>query len=123
MAVDWVANGFSFSPVIPPGSASRLTILKLKEGTGESGKNEVLGCLRGIKQKHPSIEQLTVGENFSPGRAKGFSICSIAVFKGLKELEGLAWESETAVEQISEFVDGVVVLDAVVPGTHPSACL
>ncbi|KAK4396861.1 Stress-response A/B barrel domain-containing protein UP3 [Sesamum angolense] len=72
MAVDWVANDFSFSPVIPPGSASRLTILKLKEGTGESGKNEVLGRLRGIKQKHPSIEQLTVGENFSPGRAKGF---------------------------------------------------
>ncbi|KAL2251051.1 stress-response A/B barrel domain-containing protein UP3 [Sesamum indicum] len=123
MAVDWVANDFSCSPVIPPGSALRLTILKLKEGTGESGKNEVLGCLRGIKQKYPSIEQLTVGKNFSPGRAKGFSICSIAVFKGLKELETLASESETAVEQISEFLDGVVVVDAVVPGTLPSACL
>ncbi|KAL0374548.1 UNVERIFIED_CONTAM: Stress-response A/B barrel domain-containing protein UP3 [Sesamum radiatum] len=43
MAVDWVANDFSYLPVIPPGSASRLTILKLKEGTGENGKNEVLG--------------------------------------------------------------------------------
>ncbi|KAK4415745.1 Stress-response A/B barrel domain-containing protein UP3 [Sesamum alatum] len=118
MAVDWVANDLSGSPVIPPGSASRLTILKLKEGTGESGKSEVLGSLSGIKQKFPSIEQLTAGENFSPGRAKGFSICSIAVFKELKELEALASEPENK-DEISEFL----VVDTVVPATIPSACL
>lgn len=126
MAVDWVADDFSGSPVISPGSALRLTVLKQKEGTGESGKSEVLGSVRGIKHKFPSIEQLSVGENFSPGRAKGFSICSIAVFKGLKELEALDSESETATEEkdkIRDVLDGVVVVDSVVPGTVQSACL
>lgn len=126
MAVDWVADDFSGSPVVSPGSALRLTILKLKEGTGESGKSEVLGVVRGIKDKFPSIEQLTVGENFSPGRAKGFSIGSIAVFKGLKGLEALDAESELVNEQkdkAREFLDGVVVLDYVVAASVQSASL
>ncbi|KAI3447195.1 hypothetical protein Pfo_003860 [Paulownia fortunei] len=110
MAVDWVADDFSGSAVVSPSSALRLTILKLKEGAGESATGEVLGVVRGIREKFPSIEQLTVGENFSPGRAKGFSICSIAVFKGLTELEELESQSELANEQkdkVREFLDGV----------------
>ncbi|KAI3443575.1 hypothetical protein Pfo_000240 [Paulownia fortunei] len=106
MAVDWVADDFSGSPVVSPGSAMRLTILKLKAGTGESGKREVWGVVRGVKEKFPSIEQLTVGENFSPGEPRG-----------LKELEALDSESELANEQkdkAREFLDGVVVLDYVV---------
>ncbi|KAG8367176.1 hypothetical protein BUALT_Bualt16G0045400 [Buddleja alternifolia] len=114
MAVDWVADDFSGAAALSPGSALRLTILKLKEGVGERGKSEVLGVLRGIKEKFPSIEQMTAGENFSPGRAKGFSMCSIAVFNGMKELEGLDSEAEAANEEkdkVREFLDGVVVLD------------
>ncbi|KAK6139653.1 hypothetical protein DH2020_026605 [Rehmannia glutinosa] len=122
MAVDWVADDFSDPPVVSPGSAIRLTILKLKEGTGDSGKSEVLGTLKGVEEKFPSIEQLTVGENFSPGRAKGFSICSIAIFKGLKELEAMDSESELANEQ-KDKVDGVVVLDYVVATSAQSASL
>ncbi|KAL8539361.1 hypothetical protein ACS0TY_001113 [Phlomoides rotata] len=117
MAVDWVADDFSGSPVVSPGSALRLTILKVKEEIGENGKGEVLGVLKGVKDKFPSIEQLTVGENFSPARAKGFSICSIAAFKGLKELEALDSESELVNEQkdkAREFLDGVLVLDYLV---------
>ncbi|KAK6147646.1 hypothetical protein DH2020_018558 [Rehmannia glutinosa] len=105
-----------------PGSAIRLTILKLKEGTGESCKSDVLGTLKGVEEQFPSIEQLTVGENFSPGRAKGFSICSIAVFKGMKELEAMDSESELANEQ-KDKVDGVVVLDYVVAASAQSASL
>ncbi|KAL3625305.1 hypothetical protein CASFOL_030759 [Castilleja foliolosa] len=118
MAVDWVADHFSGPAIVSPGSAVRLTILKTKEGAGESGKNEVLKVLSGIKEKFPSIEQLSVGDNFSPGRAKGFSICSIAVFKGMKELEELDAETEAANEQkdkVREFLDGVLVLDYTVP--------
>lgn len=96
MAVDWVADDFTDSVAVSPGSAMRLTILKLKEGAGESGKTEVLGAVRDVRKIFPSVEQLTAGENFSPGRAKGFSIGSIAVFKGMKELEELDSESEIA---------------------------
>lgn len=128
MAVDWVADDFSGSPVVSPGSALRLTILKLKEGMAESAKGEVLGVLKEVKDKFPSIEQLTVGENFSPARAKGFSICSIAGFKGLKELEALDSESELVNEQkdkAREFLDGVLVLDYLVGASvqSPAASL
>lgn len=126
MAVDWIAEDFSGSVTPPPGSALRLTVLKLKEDAGEGGKNEVLKVLRGIKEKFPSIEQLTVGENFSPGRNKGFSICSIGVFKGTEELEGLDSESERANEEkdkVREFLDDVLVLDFAVAATVQPANL
>ncbi|KAK6152001.1 hypothetical protein DH2020_014636 [Rehmannia glutinosa] len=126
LAVDWVADDLSGSAIVSPGSALRLTVLKLKESAGESGKNEVLGVVRGIKEKFPSIEHLTAGENFSPGRAKGFSICSIAVFKGMKELEELDSESELANEQkdkVREFLDGVLVLDYAVAASVQAASL
>lgn len=126
MAVDWIAEDFSGSVTPPPGSALRLTVLKLKEESGEGGKNEVLKVLRGIKEKFPSIVQLTVGENFSPGRNKGFSICSIGVFKGTKELEGLDSESERANEEkdkVREFLDDVLVLDFAVAATVQPANL
>ncbi|KAL0426804.1 UNVERIFIED_CONTAM: Stress-response A/B barrel domain-containing protein UP3 [Sesamum latifolium] len=94
MAVDWVAEDFSRPADVPPG------------------------------EKFPSIEQLTAGENFSPGRAKGFSIGSIAVFKGMKELEELDSESELANEQkdkVREFLDGVLVLDYAVAASVQTA--
>ncbi|KAG6392999.1 hypothetical protein SASPL_147229 [Salvia splendens] len=82
MAVDWVADGFSGSVAVPPGSLLRLTVMKPKEE--EAWKGEILGIVRGMKEKFDSIEQLTVGENFSPGRSKGFSNASIAVAKDLE---------------------------------------
>ncbi|CAI9100693.1 OLC1v1037849C1 [Oldenlandia corymbosa var. corymbosa] len=124
MAVDWVSSAASGSVTVPPGSAMRLTFLKLKEELGEKAKDEVLGVLGGIKDKFPSIEHLSLGENFSPARAKGFSIASIAFFKGTDELEGLDSESEAANEQkdlVRDKLDGVVVLDYIVPS--PTASL
>ncbi|TMW85278.1 hypothetical protein EJD97_023392 [Solanum chilense] len=119
MAVDWVPIEFSGPTGVPPGSAMRLTFLKLKENLGENEKSQVLSAVGGIKEKFSGIEQLTVGENFSPGRAKGFSIASIAVFKGVDELEALESQTELANEQkekVKEFLDGVVVVDyAVLP--------
>ncbi|XP_027077304.1 stress-response A/B barrel domain-containing protein UP3-like [Coffea arabica] len=117
MAVDWVASGAG-AVNIPPGSAMRVTFLKLKEGSGEDEKNEVLGVTGGIKEKFPGIEQLSFGENFSPGRAKGFSIASVAVLNGVNELEGFDAEPEAANKQkdlVRDKLDGVVVLDYVVP--------
>ncbi|CAI9766589.1 unnamed protein product [Fraxinus pennsylvanica] len=114
MAVDWLSDDVTGSIIVPTGSAMRVTFLKLKEGVEESGKNEILGMVKRIKEQFPSIKQLTVGENFSPGRDKGFSIGSIAVFAGMTDLEDLDLESGLANEQ-KEFLDGTLVLDFVVP--------
>lgn len=117
MAVDWMSDDITGSMIVPPGSVLRVTFLKLKEGVEESGKNEILGVVKGIKEKFPSIKQLTVGENFSPGRAKGFSIGSIAVFKCATELDALDLESELANEQ-KAFLDGILAFDFVLPSVY-----
>lgn len=120
MAVDWVAEGFSGSVAPPPGSALKLSFLKLKENSGESVKDEVLGVIRGIKEGSGAVEQLTCGENFSPARAKGFSIASIAVFKGVAEMEAAESNKElveSSKEKVRDYLDGVIVVDYLVPGS------
>ncbi|XP_042056137.1 stress-response A/B barrel domain-containing protein UP3-like [Salvia splendens] len=77
MAVYWVADDFTGVVVVPPGASLRLTVVKLGEEV--VGKGKILGIVRGMNGKFDSIEQLTVGENFSPGMSKGFSIASIAI--------------------------------------------
>lgn len=72
----------------------RLTLLKLKESEEEKEKGEILSVVGGIEKEFAEIEQLSFGENFSPARAKGFSIASIAIFAGLKEMEGLDEKGE-----------------------------
>lgn len=118
MAVDWVAVDIN-GPVVPrSGSAMRFTLLKLKEGLGETEKNEILGVIGGIKDCFGPIDQLTCGENFSPARAKGFSIASVAVFPGLNELEAVDSNTEMVAlqkEKVKEHLESVIVLDYVIP--------
>lgn len=123
MAVDWIADPAPDPIVLPPGSAFRITFLKLKEGVSEDVKNEVLGVLKSIKEKIEVVQHLTCGENFSPARAKGFSIASIAVFKGVDEMK----QGDSNVELVDSFkakvrphVDSVVNVDYVVPSASPS---
>lgn len=133
MAVDFVADeGFDASnPKIPAGSGLRLTCVKLKEGVGEEGKREVLDVMKGIKGKllGVGVEGLTVGENFSPGRAKGFGICSLAVVKGGKgALEKLNEESSGEImgkekDKVREFLDQVLVVDCIVGDANSSSSL
>ncbi|EPS64311.1 hypothetical protein M569_10480 [Genlisea aurea] len=102
MIVDWVNDDLSGSPV-------------LKEGVAEGEKDEVLRALG--EKKIASIEQLSVGENFSPGRAKGFSLGSIAFFNGVKELE----TQQELGKEVTEFLDTVMVLDyTVAPSPVPA---
>ena len=118
MAVDWIADQIPNAISLPPGSAVRVTFLKLKENLGEDVKNEVLGVIKGIKENFGGIEQITCGENFSPARAKGFSIASIAVFKGVKEMEEADSNQELVKlqkEKIRDLVESVIVVDYVVP--------
>ncbi|KAG2394506.1 Stress-response A/B barrel domain-containing protein [Vigna angularis] len=83
MVVDWVTDGLS-NLVPPPGSALCVNFLKLKEG---AVGDEVLGVVRGILENFKQISEFSFGENFSPGRAKGFTISSLAVFVGPTKLE------------------------------------
>ncbi|KAF5743083.1 hypothetical protein HS088_TW09G01148 [Tripterygium wilfordii] len=124
MAVDWVAPGFE-GPLVPSaGSAVRVSFLKLKENVAEEGKNELLGVIKGIKESFGGIDQITCGENFSPARAKGFSIASLAVFPGLSEMEAADSKEELVnlhKEKVRDYLEGVIVVDYVVPSTQPAS--
>ncbi|XP_061361758.1 stress-response A/B barrel domain-containing protein UP3-like [Gastrolobium bilobum] len=119
MALDFVAEDLQGGLVPPPGSAMQVTFFKLKEGLGDQVKDEVLGAIRGIQQEFKQAIQLTCGENFSPGRAHGFSIASLAVFPGLSELEAADSNEEIGNykknEMIKEHLESVMVLDYIVP--------
>ncbi|KAL6222034.1 hypothetical protein ACLB2K_005426 [Fragaria x ananassa] len=117
MAVDWIADGLTGPMGLSPASAIRITVLKLKEELGEAAKGEVLEAIKGIKGKFGEVGQVTVGENFSPGRAKGYSIASVAVFKGVKEMEEVDSKEELAKlenDKVTEYLDNVIVVDYVV---------
>ncbi|KAK0571315.1 hypothetical protein LWI29_014020 [Acer saccharum] len=118
MAVDWVADRTPTTMVLQPGSAVRITFLKLKENLGEEVKDEVLGVIKGLKEKFGAIEEITCGENFSPARAKGFSIASIAIFKGVKEMEEADSNQELVKlqkEKVKDYVESAIAVDYVVP--------
>lgn len=124
MAVDWVANQTPNPVVLSPGSAVRVTFLKLKENVGEEVKNEIIGVIKGIKESFGGIEQITYGENFSPARAKGFSIASIAVFKGVKEMEEVDSNTELVnlqKEKVKDHLESVIVVDYEVPSPSSSS--
>ncbi|KAL0718870.1 hypothetical protein Bca4012_068193 [Brassica carinata] len=120
MAVDWVADRVPGTLASPPGSAAKLTFLKLKEDLADNGgvKSEIVDVIKGLREKLPGIGEITVGENFSPARAKGFSIASIAFFEGLGELEAVDGETELVSvekEKVREYVDSTIVVEFVVP--------
>lgn len=118
MAVDWIADHDPNPLVPPPGSAVKVTFLKLKDNVPDEVKGEVLGVIKGIKEEISGIQQITCGENFSAGRAKGFSIASIAVFPGVSEMEAAESKEELLSlqkEKIREHLDCVIVVDYVIP--------
>ena len=90
----------------------------MSEIEGESWKDEVLGVIKGLKEKFGGIEEITCGENFSPARAKGFSIASIAIFKGVKEMEEADSNQELVKlqkEKVKDYVESAIAVDYVVP--------
>ncbi|CAN1346023.1 Stress-response A/B barrel domain-containing protein UP3 [Linum perenne] len=126
MAVDWIARDLR-GPVVPSaGSAVRLTLLKLKENLGAEAKDEIIGVIGGVKDKFGEIEQLSVGENFSPARAKGYSIASLAVFPGASEIESVDSKGELVnsdKDKVREHLESVIVLDYVVSSSQSAASL
>ncbi|KAG8657105.1 stress-response A/B barrel domain-containing protein UP3 [Manihot esculenta] len=118
MAVDWVADDLQGPIVPPPGSAIRVSFLKLKENLGEEDKDEILAFIKGIKGSIGEINQLSCGGNFSPARAKGYSIASLAVFPGVSGLEAVDSNEELVnlqKEKVRDYLESVIVVDYVVP--------
>nr|GMC92607.1 stress-response A/B barrel domain-containing protein UP3-like [Ipomoea batatas]GMC99964.1 stress-response A/B barrel domain-containing protein UP3-like [Ipomoea batatas] len=111
MVVDWISDDFHGSVEVAPGSIIRARFLKLKENSGEKEKNEAVNA---IKRKFSSIDQLTVGENISQARTKGFSIASIGVFGGLDAVKELEAQNDQKAG-VKDFVDDVLVVDYAVP--------
>lgn len=102
MAVDWVSDLETHV-----GSAMRVMFFKLSD---EEQKDEIFKLLAGLKDKFEVVDGVSFGENFSPKRAKGFGIGSLAV---VKELEGLDLELEK--EKVGGLIESVLVLDYAVP--------
>ncbi|KAF3439665.1 hypothetical protein FNV43_RR17943 [Rhamnella rubrinervis] len=118
MAVDWVGQDFHGPVKPPPGSALRVTFLKLTENLDDGVKSEILGVIKGIKDSFGQINQISCGENFSPAGAKGYSIASLAVFPGVGEIDAVDSNQELLdlqKEKVRDYWQSVVVVDYVVP--------
>ncbi|XP_010500712.1 PREDICTED: stress-response A/B barrel domain-containing protein DABB1-like [Camelina sativa] len=110
LAVDWIAEQVPGILAPPPGSIGKITLVKVKENVTGEAKSEIMEV---IKQKFKGVDQMiTVGENFSPGRAKGFSIGSISYFRDLGEIEA---SMKLENEKICDYLDDTIVVEFVVP--------
>uniref|UniRef100_A0A803M8F8 Stress-response A/B barrel domain-containing protein n=2 Tax=Chenopodium quinoa TaxID=63459 RepID=A0A803M8F8_CHEQI len=123
MAVDWVAENLEGPVGVKPGSAIRVQLIKLKEGVEEEKKGEVVEMIGRLKGKIKGIEQSSIGENFSPARAKGFEICSIGVFGGVADLDSHDADSDPFNEKhkVRDSVDSLVIVDYVVPSKQSAS--
>lgn len=99
----------------------KITLFKLKEGSGETEKGIIKDTIGGTKNgvRRDFIEQISFGENFC-GRAKGFTVGSIAVCRGVEELDMIGAVVEKEKEKFKDLLDGVIVLDYVVPNSLSS---
>ncbi|KAJ4831862.1 hypothetical protein Tsubulata_047068 [Turnera subulata] len=123
LIVDWVVDDPRGPLAPPPGSAMRVSLLKLKEGEA-AAKDEVLGVVKesiGGKGNLGGVHQVTFGENVSPLSAQGYSIMSLVLFHGLSELEAAPAADTIGVEgslvgkKSKEHLESAIVVDYVVP--------
>ncbi|XP_023644680.1 stress-response A/B barrel domain-containing protein DABB1 [Capsella rubella] len=111
LAVDWIVDQIPGTLAPPPGSIARITLVKVKENVTEETKSEIMEV---IKEKSKGVDQITAGENFSPGRAKGFSIGSISYFKDLGEIEAMDAQKMMESDKIRNYIDDTIVVEFVV---------
>jgi hypothetical protein len=112
LVVDWVGEDVALLPHPSPGTAFRVSLLKLKDEKDTKVKEEVFRALREFEES-VGVSYISYGENISPKMAKGFSIASLLVFS---EREGLdRVEPEEGLVNVNEYLESVVVVDFVVP--------
>ncbi|CAK8532017.1 unnamed protein product [Lathyrus sativus] len=115
LVVDWIAGDIALPPHPSPGTAFRVSFLKLKEEKEKDVevKDEVFRAIGDIKENVGGVSYVSYGENISPARAKGFSIASLVVFPGREELESV--DAGEGLVKVKEHLESVVVVDYVVP--------
>ncbi|XP_020591573.1 stress-response A/B barrel domain-containing protein UP3-like [Phalaenopsis equestris] len=109
-AVDWVAD--LDGDIVPsPGSGMRFLIAKPREGIPAA---EIVKAIDGVRTL-----KVSCGVNFSQGRAKGYDVCLLLGFRGVEEMDGMEGEEEIEAikEKIRDLIDGVIVVDFVVPSS------
>lgn len=106
LAVDWITEGAS-APA--PGSVIKVVLLKMKDGVEQ--KDYVLEVIRETCSKFSSIRQFSFGQNFSPKRAKGFSIAILMVFDGVDVLDWNAEIMNLVDEKLRELVEDDLAVD------------
>nr|XP_043621847.1 stress-response A/B barrel domain-containing protein UP3-like [Erigeron canadensis] len=115
---DWISNGLNESP--KPGSAVRVTLLKLKDGLVENEKNKLVMevIMEGIKNQSKGMnqQQISFGENLSQHiRTKGYSIGIITVFPGPADLEASNSAADLVKEKAKDSIESELVADYVFP--------
>ncbi|KAL5718950.1 hypothetical protein ACHQM5_011800 [Ranunculus cassubicifolius] len=117
MLIDWAFHHKEgILPTPQPGSAMRVTFLKLKEGVKlvESEKMEAFKVVG--DELGRSVDQYTYGENFATS-AKGFSVASLAVFLDVADLEKVGPCEKFAKRlngKLNYWVEDILVLDYMV---------
>ncbi|XP_009107204.1 stress-response A/B barrel domain-containing protein UP3 [Brassica rapa] len=106
MSVDWIADQVPRVLKPPGGSVTKVTLLKVKENVTDETKKEIMKVVK------EESREISVGENFSPARAKGFSIGSVAYFKDLGEVEA---HEELVKEKVGGYVEDTIVVEFLVP--------
>lgn len=117
MAVDWIVDELDGQVALDAGSAMRVKFLKVKDSLSDKESDALLEVIGGLKDKFVVIDQISFGKNFSPERAKGYSIALLAVVPGLSELDGLDSNSEelnSQMEKVKDMVESSLVLDYVI---------
>lgn len=121
LAVDWLAD-LGGRDAIPPGSALRLTLAKLKP---QSATETVLETISEAGKRVSGLVQLSYGENFSPARAQGYGLGFITVFGSAADLEALDDGSDGSLEaekeKVRPLLESVIVLDYLVPALAPAS--
>ncbi|KAL1807685.1 hypothetical protein ACET3Z_024675 [Daucus carota] len=109
MAIDWIAEDVS---ALAPGSVSRVVFLKLKDGVAQ--KNYVLDVIREVGSKLSSIREFSFGENFSPDRAKGFSVAMLMVFDAVEVLDSNVEIMNLLKEKLGDLLEDDLVVDCII---------
>ncbi|GAB2267822.1 hypothetical protein Dimus_002798 [Dionaea muscipula] len=128
LALDWTLDSLT-GPVVPhPGRAIRVAFFKFKEGGAEAEKEkgELMQELGRIRESlllgvSGQFLQFSFGENFSPGRDKGYSVGLLVIFRDLNELDASeVYEDKVRLllDRFKAVLDGFVAVDYVVPRAH-----
>lgn len=90
-------------------------LVKVKEEGDKDGILEVLKKVKSGSCREGKSVEVSFGENFSPGRSKGYEIGMLAVFSDVEELDDGLSEFADDLDSQAEMIDGIIVLDFIVP--------